>query len=72
MAIWVLPPPPELFVLGYDKLCLCKLIGQFLSRVQPGHKNRWMDDYCYGAAHEIYAGSFSKDFIGLTFTDAAE
>jgi len=31
-----------------------------------------MDDYCYGAAHEIYAGAFSKDFIGLTFTDAAE
>jgi len=31
-----------------------------------------MDHYCYGAAHEIYAGSFSKDFIGLTFLDAAE
>jgi len=30
-----------------------------------------MDDYCYGAAHEIYAESFSTDFIGLTFTDAA-
>jgi len=31
-----------------------------------------MDDYCYGAAHEIYAGAFSKDFVGLTFTDVAE
>jgi len=31
-----------------------------------------MDDYCYGAAHEIYAGAFSKDFVGLSFTDVAE
>jgi len=31
-----------------------------------------MNDYCYGAAHEIYAGSFSQDFIGLKFTEAAE
>jgi len=40
--------------------------------MQPGNKKKWMDDYCYGAAHEIYAGAFSKDFIGLSFTDAAE
>jgi len=40
--------------------------------VQPGSKTQWMDDYCYGAAHEIYAGAFSEDFLGLTFTDVAE
>jgi len=47
------------------RMCVCVC-------VQPGNKKKWMDDYCYGAAHEIYAGAFSKDLVGLSFTDAAE
>lgn len=57
--------------------CLAPGIVTILSNLicmrsyKPGNNKSWMDNYCYGAGHEIYTGKFSKDFTGMTFTDAA-
>jgi len=38
---------------------------------QEVRNGSWINEYGYGAGHEIYTEKFANHFHGLSFTDAA-
>jgi Calcium-activated BK potassium channel alpha subunit len=46
-----------------------ELIGFHVPQEIP--HGTWINDYGYGAGHEIYTEKFASHFCGLRFTDAA-
>ena len=43
----------------------------YLCILQESKDQKWLNEYGYGAGHEIYTGQFASRFHGLTFTEAA-